>query len=422
MHIVISSVGTYGHVYPHIAIGQTLAQRGHEVQFLTCEYFKDHVECAGLPFISVLSTAQYLAGVRDQEVWRNPWRGVRASWRHLSPSMQQGYAALAAHIRPGESILVGNSLALWVRLAQEKFGNPAATYICPRSLCYPQKLPPFGILPGLEILPSWAVRILLNLIERAVTDPIIAPDLNWLRASLGLPPVRSVGRTWLHSPGRVICAFPDWFAAPAPDWPANTVCAGFPKLPAGELANWTRRCLPSSRRVRRRSPSRRARAWPAASYSSIARWVPARLWAGVPYSRRRSGTSCPTRCRNLRSMPPTCRTICWRRGLRRLYTRVALGPSACCWRPAHRRLFAPFTAEQTDNAMRAIALGVSLKLAPRASLRRWTKALSTLLSESSIRRSCAEITQKCGSGRLAREQIADWIEQLNVNGRDDISH
>jgi len=86
------------------------------------------------------------------------------------------------------------------------------------------------------------------------------------------------------------------------------------------------------------------------------------------------------------------------------------------------QLFTPFTAEQTDNAMRAIALGVGLKLAPRAPLGHWTKALSTLLNEPGIRRSCAEIMQKCGSGRLAREQIADWIEQLNVNGRDDIRH
>jgi rhamnosyltransferase subunit B len=86
------------------------------------------------------------------------------------------------------------------------------------------------------------------------------------------------------------------------------------------------------------------------------------------------------------------------------------------------QLFTPFTAEQTDNAMRAIALGVGLKLAPRAPLRHWTKALSALLNEPSIRRSCKELRQKFASGRLAREQIADWIEQLNANSRDDIRH
>jgi rhamnosyltransferase subunit B len=422
MHIVISSVGTYGHVYPHIAIGQTLAQRGHEVQFLTCEYFKDHVERAGLPFISVLSTAQYLAGVRDQEVWRNPWRGVRASWRHLSPSMQQGYAALAAHIRPGESILVGNSLALWVRLAQEKFGNPAATiHLSPIALLS-AKAPPFGILPGLEILPSWAVRILLNLIERAVTDPIIAPDLNRLRASLGLPPVRSISRTWLHSPGRVICAFPDWFAAPAPDWPANTVCTGFPKLPAGGTGELDPALLAF---IEAGSPPI---AFTPGSGVASSRLFFDRALGACKALGRRAILATPFRDQLPDALPEFAFHASYV-PYDLLAPRVVafvhaggIGTIGLLLEAGTPQLFAPFTAEQTDNAMRAIALGVGLKLAPRASLRHWTKALSTLLSEPGIRRSCAEITQKCGSGRLAREQIADWIEQLNANGRDDIGH
>jgi rhamnosyltransferase subunit B len=52
--------------------------------------------------------------------------------------------------------------------------------------------------------------------------------LNELRAKLGLPPVNRVMHQWLHSPQLVIAFFPEWFAAPQPDWPANTHAVGFP--------------------------------------------------------------------------------------------------------------------------------------------------------------------------------------------------
>jgi rhamnosyltransferase subunit B len=34
---------------------------------------------------------------------------------------------------------------------------------------------------------------------------------------------------WLNSPQRVICAFPDWFAAKQIDWPANSMTVDFPR-------------------------------------------------------------------------------------------------------------------------------------------------------------------------------------------------
>jgi rhamnosyltransferase subunit B len=37
-----------------------------------------------------------------------------------------------------------------------------------------------------------------------------------------------VFREWMHSPQLVIAFFPEWFARPQPDWPANTHCVGFP--------------------------------------------------------------------------------------------------------------------------------------------------------------------------------------------------
>jgi len=52
--------------------------------------------------------------------------------------------------------------------------------------------------------------------------------LNEVRQELGLAPVRRPLHQWLHSPTRVIGLFPEWFAAPAADWPEQVRLTGFP--------------------------------------------------------------------------------------------------------------------------------------------------------------------------------------------------
>jgi rhamnosyltransferase subunit B len=52
--------------------------------------------------------------------------------------------------------------------------------------------------------------------------------LNDFRSSIGLKPVKGVMAGWHNSPQLVLALFPSWFAEPQPDWPRQTVLAGFP--------------------------------------------------------------------------------------------------------------------------------------------------------------------------------------------------
>jgi UDP:flavonoid glycosyltransferase YjiC (YdhE family) len=68
----------------------------------------------------------------------------------------------------------------------------------------------------------------LRAADRFFIDPRLAPAVNAFRAGLGLPAVSRLLDRWLHSPELVIGLFPDWFAAPQPDWPPNVHLTGFP--------------------------------------------------------------------------------------------------------------------------------------------------------------------------------------------------
>jgi len=56
---------------------------------------------------------------------------------------------------------------------------------------------------------------------------LLANELNLLRKELNLAPVKS-WLAWQSSPKRQIALWPDWFAEPIEEWPAEVINVGFP--------------------------------------------------------------------------------------------------------------------------------------------------------------------------------------------------
>ena len=86
-------------------------------------------------------------------------------------------------------------------------------------------------LRRVNALPIAAKRFLFQVINREA-DLVFGPAINDLRAQQGLPTVQGITSHWWHSPRRVIGLFPEWFAAPQPDWPLHTTLTGFPLFDA----------------------------------------------------------------------------------------------------------------------------------------------------------------------------------------------
>ena len=234
MHILIAVSGSYGDVYPFIGLGRELKARGHEVTFCTNEHFRSAAEDEQLPFVAVGSADFYDETIRHPDLW-HPTRGVRLVLGTTAQYARLSYAALLEHYRPGETLLVASTLALGARLIRETHGGRLiSVHLAPNVFRSGEDaiLLPHGKIPAGA--PAWLKRVFWRLVDGAIIDRLVAPELNRFRAELGLPPVRRVFHDWIHSPDRVIGLFPEWFAPRRKDWPAQVRLTGFPLYDAAE--------------------------------------------------------------------------------------------------------------------------------------------------------------------------------------------
>jgi rhamnosyltransferase subunit B len=228
MHVLLVPFGSHGDVHPFVGLAQALRARGHRVTFLINEYFGPLVRRLGFELVPLGEAGLFEGAMRDPDLW-HPRRAFAVVAGMALEHARLALPRIGELYVPGETVAVGGSMAFAVRLAQETLGIPAATvHLQPGVLHSNHETPAY---PGFETprwWPVWLKRSFFDLVFARAVDPGVAPGLNALRAELGLPPVRDVMRTWIHSPQRVLGFFPSWFAPPQPDWPPLVKLVGFP--------------------------------------------------------------------------------------------------------------------------------------------------------------------------------------------------
>lgn len=228
LHILLSTIGSAGDVNPFVAIGRELKRRGHAVTLVTSAYFESLARSAGLDFVGLGTPEDYKQTVDDPDLW-DPKVGFQVFARRVViPAMQPLYEILS-HKVSSNTILVAQGQTFGAHLAHEKLGVPFVTI----------QLQPvaFRSIHDAPLMPRWIPPFLRStvytLLDLLVLDRELASDVNAFRSQLGLPKVRSILASWAHSPQKSIGLFPDWFAPPQPDWPAQTELAGFVFLDEG---------------------------------------------------------------------------------------------------------------------------------------------------------------------------------------------
>jgi len=409
----MTPVGSLGDVNPFLAVGRELASRGHEVFVLTAEPHGERVRRAGLGFVAIGTREDYERSLYHPDLW-HPRRGVRVVMDGIVRSLDAVLAALSEVHRPGRTVLVGHTLAYATRIFEELHDVPAATvHLAPvavRSLYDPPVLP-----PRLRIgwMPRWLQRGFWWGADRFAVNPWVLPGLNACRVRLGLPEVREVFGSWLHSPRSVLCLFPDWFGAPQPDWPPQARTIGFPLYDEGDagLAPEIERFLGEG------DP-------PLVCTAGSAHHRADRFFAECADVCRRLGRRgilvAPNESDVPRPLDPGILHATYA-PYPRLFPRAAavvhhggIGTSARALAAGVPQLVATWSFDQPDNAARLERLGVARALpASRFTGRRAAALLSGLLGDPEVARACAERREAvaaCDTLRLAADHLEALVE------------
>ena len=412
MHILISCVGSAGDVHPFIAIGQVLARRGHEVELITSPHFASRIEAAGLTCTPVGTEADFEKVVHHANLW-NPRTCFPVLWQAIAQRLVEAHRLLIARAQPGRTVLVGSTLAMPVRLAQETHGLPAAMVHLSPVCIWSAQAP--AVLPGLGDLSGWPpalVRLIQAAIERGFIDRVVAPGFDRIRAELGLPPVRRLLSHWINSPQRVVCAWPDWFAPKQSDWPAQAVTTGF--------ARWSGTAAqaldPALLRFLNAGPP--PIGFTPGSAMAQGRDFFARALAASAALNQRALLITPYVDQLPNPLPPHAHAVSYAPfdallpRLAALVHHGGIGTTAQALAAGLPQAVLPFAHDQFDNAARLVKRGVALRLAARSSVRQWADTLARLQNDESIAAACRHHAGLMADDHDAADRIADQIEAL----------
>lgn len=226
MNILLITLGSAGDVHPFIGLGLGLKRKGHHVIIITNEYFKELIQNSGLEFIKYGIAEDYFRIATNPSLWI-PRRGFKMLMKEaFLPAIRPIYEIIEK-FDPTETVVVSSLFMFGARIAHERLKIPLVTVqLQPSSFWSVYNPPVIAAFP----LPTWIPlsfkRLIFNITDRML-DNMLAPGINKVRAELGLPQVQHIFSKWMHSSQRIIGLFPDWFAAPAQDWPENTYLTGF---------------------------------------------------------------------------------------------------------------------------------------------------------------------------------------------------
>jgi len=223
MHYFLTTVGSAGDVFPMMGLALALQKRGHDVTLVTSGYFRPLAEKHGIPFEQLGTPEDYQNCIQNPDLW-NPQKAFQHIFRFLQPTLRRQHELLVTAAQARPTVAISSCLGLGARMAQETHQVPVLTVHLQPAVIWSRFNPPH--FPGM-FGPNWFKDFGYRLAEKWLINRPVLPFLNSWRQEFQLPPVKRV-TDWWNSPTGVFCLFPDWFAAPQPDWPAPLFQTDFP--------------------------------------------------------------------------------------------------------------------------------------------------------------------------------------------------
>lgn len=197
-NILLLTQGTWGDVFPFLQIAKMLKARGHQVTLTSHRMFAEKISRSGFDSHSVINIELF-------EEWNKrknlPDTGI-SRLMHVKEQIGRIYEIIKDHSSRSDTILVSHfGLHLAVQMAVDKFQVP----------CLSVYTAPFFMLNTAVLEEQWTRH---------------SATLNSMRADIGLRPVHD-WHAWMKSSRSGIALWPEWYAAPEPDWPTGVEMVGF---------------------------------------------------------------------------------------------------------------------------------------------------------------------------------------------------
>jgi rhamnosyltransferase subunit B len=198
-NILLLTQGTWGDIFPFVQIGKMLRERGHQTALLGNRRFTEKIAQSGFDTSSVINIDSFEEWNKDKNL---PYTGM-SRLMHQKEQIGWIYEIIKNHSSKSNAILVSHcGIHLAVQMAVDQLRVPCLTVYTA----------PFFMLNTRTLEELWTTH---------------SAVLNGIRASIGLAPVND-WHAWLRSTSRnSVGLWPDWFAAPEPDWPAGVETSGF---------------------------------------------------------------------------------------------------------------------------------------------------------------------------------------------------
>jgi rhamnosyltransferase subunit B len=410
LRIIVVALGSTGDVHPLLGLSRTIAQHGHQVIFCANSIFANAAERCGLSFLPMGSVEEYYSDINNPAMW-NPRTSLKELWQPLSSRIRPMYDLLRKEI-DDETVIVAHPWAIGARLLNEKYGVPLVTLNVSPAIFFSAKKPPvLKKIPIPTYLPYPIRAGLLWVLERALLDRVCGPDINRLRAEMGLPPVKRIMCRWLSSPQAVLGLFPAWFSEPQSDWPANVSLTGFPLFDEADFrevdAEMQDFLANGKKPIVFTLGSTLADGY--SYYSAAAEALNALGQRGVFIAR--ADTELPKFPSNIlvRSYIPLSKLL---PHVRALVHHGGIGTASQAFAAGIPQLIRPHAMDQFDNAASVERIGCGFQLESQKNGFDILPSLKRLLESEQIQQNCLAIQAKMTSGEAAGLKALSVIESV----------
>ena len=407
MHIMITAIGSAGDINPMILIGSKLKQAGHRVDFICSPYFEEKVKRQNLNLLPLGTVDDYHEAICEPDAWKVE-KAFPIVWRFVMKATEMNYELIRKN-KSEKTLLLGTTLAIGARLAQEAHNLPLATvHLSPALMMSCYDTPQSTTSPMPEWTPKWIKSLWIKGFEKYMLDPVCMPPLNEYRAKLNLPPVSNVITKWIHSPDLVLCAFPPWFARVQEDWPANSVNTHFPLY----KSNYDPPLLPELEEFLLKGDP--PLAFTAGTAMAFAKPT---MIMGLKVAER-LGKRCLLVCAFKSELPSDLPDWAYHvpyANFQSLFKRVALavhhggiGTSAMALACACPQLISPFAHDQFDNAVRLELLGTARMVKGSDTVDKWASAALEML-DPEVKKRCQIIAQQMENEISGEDAILELL-------------